>query len=325
MSFHDVRFPDNIAYGSVGGPSFRTSIAASDSGAESRVARWGGSGRHVYDVSYGLKSLDDVNYLRKFFIQRLGHAYGFRFKDFMDCISNDYGIATQLGGIAPSDTDTMIGVGDGTTTDFQLIKEYRSEVVVRQRTITKPVEGTVVVSLDAVPQASGWSVNTTTGVITFDTAPSMGVTVRAGFEFDVPVRFDMGADEVLRVSIDAFSSGSVPSIILKELIEESVVNDEYFFGGAYEIASASDITLSQVQARVWSVQMTAGSKSVKLPDPAQLPPGRSVFVIAAHPSSFTFAIKRHDNTTLLASMGAGTVVDIHLTVDGSSNKVWYAA
>ena len=82
------------------------------------------------------------------------------------------------------------------------------------RPITKPVAGTVVVSLNNVSQPSGWSVDTTTGVITFGTAPGAGVIVRAGFEFDVPVRFD---DEELQLSADAFQAGSIPTINVIEI------------------------------------------------------------------------------------------------------------
>ncbi len=57
------------------------------------------------------------------------------------------------------------------------------------RTITKPVAGTVQVYLDGVEQPSGWSVDTTTGLVTFGVPPTLGVEVTAGFEFDVPVRF----------------------------------------------------------------------------------------------------------------------------------------
>ena len=45
-------------------------------------------------------------------------------------------------------------------------------------------------ALGSVEQLTGWSVDPATGVITLATAPAAGVAVRAGFEFDVPLRFD---------------------------------------------------------------------------------------------------------------------------------------
>ncbi len=74
--------------------------------------------------------------------------------------------------------------------------------------------GTVRIALDGVDQPSGWSVNTTTGVVTFSSAPSAGVAVTAGFEFDVPVRFDT---DVLDVTLDLERLGSITSIPLLEL------------------------------------------------------------------------------------------------------------
>jgi uncharacterized protein (TIGR02217 family) len=35
-SFHEVRFPDNIAYGATGGPEFATTVVATGSGHEKR-------------------------------------------------------------------------------------------------------------------------------------------------------------------------------------------------------------------------------------------------------------------------------------------------
>jgi uncharacterized protein (TIGR02217 family) len=82
------------------------------------------------------------------------------------------------------------------------------------RTITKPVADTVRIALGGVGQLSGWSVDTTTGLITFAAAPGSGVAVTAGFEFDVPVRFDTDA---LDVTLDLERLGSITSIPLVEI------------------------------------------------------------------------------------------------------------
>ena len=67
---------------------------------------------------------------------------------------------------------------------------------------------------NGTPQASGWSVSTTTGVVTFTTAPALGVAISAGFEFDVPVRFDT---DVFDVTLDLERLGSITSIPLLEI------------------------------------------------------------------------------------------------------------
>ena len=107
-----------------------------------------------------------------------------------------------------------IGTGDGITTAFQLVKRYASGSQTWVRAITKPVAGTVRIALDGAEQLGGWSVDTTTGVVTFATAPAEGVAITAGFEFDVPVRFDADA---LDVTLDLERLGSITSIPLLEL------------------------------------------------------------------------------------------------------------
>ncbi len=94
------------------------------------------------------------------------------------------------------------------------MKAYASGSQTWTRTITKPVAGTVVVALDGVTQGSGWSVDTTTGIVTFTSAPASGVAVTAGFEFDVPVRFDT---DQLDVNLDIETKGSIASIPLIEV------------------------------------------------------------------------------------------------------------
>ena len=76
------------------------------------------------------------------------------------------------------------------------------------------VAGTVRVALGTVEQMSGWTVDATTGVVTFNTAPATGVIIRAGFEFDVPVRFDT---DMLDVTLDIERLGSITSIPLLEI------------------------------------------------------------------------------------------------------------
>jgi uncharacterized protein (TIGR02217 family) len=109
--------------------------------------------------------------------------------------------------------DQALGTGDGATTAFQLVKRYESGAQTWTRRIVKPVAGTVRVARAGVEATSGWSVDVATGVVTFAAAPA-GVLVTAGFEFDVPVRFD--ADR-LDVTWDLDRLGSIASIPLVEV------------------------------------------------------------------------------------------------------------
>ena len=125
-------------------------------------------------MASGLKNQQQLDELIAFFRGRKGRACGFRFKDW-----TDYKATGQL-----------LGTGNGAQTQFQLVKRYPSGSVIEVRTVAKPVAGTVRIYKDGVEQLSGWSVNITTGLVTFTTAPAAGVEITADFEFDVPVRFD---------------------------------------------------------------------------------------------------------------------------------------
>ena len=206
MAFHEVRFPDDISRGARGGPERRTQIVELASGDEERNASWANS-RRRYDVAYGIRRADDLAAVVAFFEARNGRLHGFRFKDWGDqksCLPSG----------TPAPTDQKIGNGDGTTTTFQLVKRYSSGAQSWTRSITKPVAGSVTIALNGAPQASGWSVATATGLVTFATAPGAGVAVTAGFAFDVPVRFDSDA---LDVTLDFERLGSITSIPLLEI------------------------------------------------------------------------------------------------------------
>ena len=206
MAFHEIRFPDNISRGARGGPERRTQVVELASGDEERNASWANS-RRRYDVAYGIRRADDLAAVVAFFEARNGRLFGFRYKDWADYKSS-------LPSQAVTGTDQQIGIGTGSLKTFQLSKRYISGAQTWSRTIAKPVAGTVRITLGVVEQMSGWTLDATTGVVTFTSAPSNGVIVRAGFEYDVPVRFDT---DMMDVTLDIERLGSITSIPLLEL------------------------------------------------------------------------------------------------------------
>ena len=206
MAFHEIRFPDNISRGARGGPERRTQVVELASGDEERNASWANS-RRRYDVAYGIRRADDLSAVVAFFEARNGRLFGFRFKDWAD-----YKSCLQSQAITA--TDQQIGTGTGAATQFQMVKRYTSGAQSWTRAIAKPVAGTVLIALGTVEQLSGWTLDSTTGVVTFTTAPGNGVIVRAGFEFDVTVRFDT---DMLEVTLDIERLGSITSIPLLEI------------------------------------------------------------------------------------------------------------
>ena len=207
MTFHEIRFPTAIAFHSTGGPERKTEIVALGSGYEERNAVWAGS-RRRFDVGSGVKTLDDLGAVIAFFEARMGRLYAFRFKDFAD-----YKSCAPGASVAP--TDQAIATGDGATKTFQLVKTYASGPSGWTRAVKKPVAGAVRIAVAGTELPSGWSVDTTTGLVTFASAPAHGAAITAGFEFDVPARFDTDS---LSVNLASFAAGEIPAIPLVEVL-----------------------------------------------------------------------------------------------------------
>jgi uncharacterized protein (TIGR02217 family) len=209
-AFHEVRFPLRLALSVSGGPVRRTDIVNLSNGRESRNQRWKNA-RRAYDAGSGIRSVADLYEVLGFFEARRGELYGFRFRDPVDCKS------CPPGG-TPAATDQRIGTGDGATAQFQLVKTYADAGGAFIRRVEKPVEGSTLVSVEGVKvPPSDVSVDHLTGTVTFRTGkvPPAGAAIRAGFEFDVPVRF---AIDRIDVNLTAFEAGRIPSIPLMEIL-----------------------------------------------------------------------------------------------------------
>jgi uncharacterized protein (TIGR02217 family) len=208
MDFHEVRFPAALSFGSSGGPERRTEIVTLTNGFEERNSPWAHS-RRRYDAGVGVRSLDDLAEITAFFEARRGQLYGFRWKDWSD-------FRSCLPTAAPSALDQEIGTGDGTRRAFDLVKAYRSGQQSYLRPIAKPVVGTVRVSVGGVvlAEGAGFALDAATGRVELAAAPAAGALVTAGFEFDVPVRFDT---DRISVSLTGFAAGEIPSVPVIEV------------------------------------------------------------------------------------------------------------
>jgi len=208
MGFHEVRFPTNLSFGSVGGPERRTEIVALANGFEERNTPWEHA-RRRYDAGLAMRSLDDVDELIAFFEARRGQLYGFRWKDWLDYKSCPPSRQVAF-------DDQVIGAGDGVSCVFQLSKIYRSGGASYTRPITKPVAQSVRVGVDgaALMEAVGFSVDVSTGEVSLAAAPARDAVVTAGFEFDIPVRFDT---DRIQTCMSSFRAGEVPSVPVVEV------------------------------------------------------------------------------------------------------------
>ncbi len=208
MNFHEVRFPASLSFGSVGGPERRTDVVTLANGVEERNTPWAHS-RRRYDAGLGMRSLDDIETLIAFFEARRGQMYGFRWKDWSDFKSCGASAAPAFG-------DQVIAVADGVTEVFQLVKTYRSGAFTYARPITKPVAGSVRVGIeqDEMAEAIDYTLDVATGLVTFVHPPAPGQQIVAGFEFDVPVRFDTGR---IQTSVASFQAGDAPNVPVVEV------------------------------------------------------------------------------------------------------------
>jgi uncharacterized protein (TIGR02217 family) len=184
MAFDEVRLSDDISQASQGGPAFNTVVVVTSSGAEQRIQQWA-SARLSWDISYGVRTQAQLEDFIAFFRARRGKLRGFRFKDW-----TDFEIET------PASSEQL------TTTTFQIQKAYSNggQTVYRSlkkiagdtltNTVATQANSTVRVwQVDGTTEVtSGWTVNLTTGVVTFAIAP--GYVPKVTCEFDVPVRFD---------------------------------------------------------------------------------------------------------------------------------------
>lgn len=208
MNSHEIRFPTSLSFGSAGGPERRTEIVTLANGFEERNSPWAGS-RRRYDAGVGLRSLDDIEVLIGFFEARHGQLYGFRWKDWTDyksCLPSE----------TPAHGDQVIGAGDGLQSVFQLAKTYQSGEQAYRRLISKVVAGSVLVAVagDHLVEGVHFEVDQNSGFVSFVDAPALGVEITAGFEFDVPVRFDT---DRLEMSLHSFSVGEIPSVPVVEV------------------------------------------------------------------------------------------------------------
>lgn len=199
MAFHDVRLPEEIEQGAQGGPGFKTSIIQLATGFEKRNIDWS-LARSRWDIGYAVRKKADYELILAFFYARQGRAHSFRFRDW-----SDFTI-----GPAPQE----FGIGDASTTVFQVEKRYVSGSTTFGREVTKLVDGTVRVFLDGVEQTSGYTTNLLTGEITFSVAPGGSVSIGAICEFDLAMRFDI--DE-LSLDLQFIEDGAFPSIPIIEV------------------------------------------------------------------------------------------------------------
>jgi uncharacterized protein (TIGR02217 family) len=189
-------------------PRFSTDIVMADSGAEYPNRKWLHP-LYKYGLPEAIRNQADYEKIRDHWLVMGGPAHTFPWRDPLDFAS----VALTKPNVVPTVTmlDQVIGTGDGGTSQFQLHKTYLRGSTTYVRPIILPVVSSVVVSVNGVlPSALftplTWSVNRLTGIVTFSGPVVVGNIVRAGFLFDVEIRFE-GDDSFDGIAKDYGISG----------------------------------------------------------------------------------------------------------------------
>lgn len=197
------------------GPSFSTTILSLTNGQEKRNINWE-EAIHTYSFTFNPMNPDELYTLKNIFMATKGHAKGFRVRDNADFTSKNthtyYGQEDTI-----SSQDQTIGTYNGTTTDFQLIKTYSFGGEDTVRVIRKPVVGTVLIyANNEYVEDTDYTVDYTTGIVTLTTIPANPTPIKAGYVFDIPVRFATN-NETLAAAFDNNGELSSVAVPLREI------------------------------------------------------------------------------------------------------------
>lgn len=215
MSFIDEYLPEAVpGYPCASVPLTKTTINVTSGGREQRNREWEHPlHRFVLPEAAG-RNWSVVEELKKHWLIMAGPAESFPFRDPLDFASCNLVKPNLTPTVAAS--DQIIGTGTGFTDTFQLTKTYTVGAETYVRTIHLPVLSSVVISVNGVTvDPADYSVSRPGGVVTFDTAPTDGHVVRAGFLFDCEVRFE--SDDQLESILRTYQVGGFADITLIEV------------------------------------------------------------------------------------------------------------
>jgi uncharacterized protein (TIGR02217 family) len=168
--FIEERLLDCVTFGTQGGPTFSTRRVPIMSGIVRRNPR---RLRPLYKFAVIYKNLEPPEHALVIaaFNTCLGGVHSFRIKDWQDYQAED----------------ELLGIATGAAQTLQLQKTYSFGGQDFVRTIKKPVTGTAIIYANGTPILA--TVDYTTGEVDF--TATIGQTITADFEFDVPVYFDV--------------------------------------------------------------------------------------------------------------------------------------
>jgi len=314
MAFHDVSLPDDFEYQGISGAGFSTIVQETASGHEFRVARQS-QGRHRFRLRKALQTPTQAQAIKAFGLGRRGSLHSFRLKDWADFTTNDDGVTD------PTNTDVIIGTGDGSEDTFQLIKVYDADGdAPYQRSLTLPVSGTVVVSLDNV-STTAFTVSAA-GEVVMNSAPTAGVTVRAGCKFDVPVRFTSEVDQFMQLQASGYEIWDIPTLDCIEVLSEVEQPERWFAGGATDHGTVSTTQVLALNGGMLHSYDPSSAINVYLPPVARIPGGGQIFVIHCETGATgSLQLVDESGSNVGSTISAGTTKTVALA-RGTTTATW---
>ena len=328
MSFLDEAiFPEQISVGSTRSPRFNTAIVQTDGGSETRFPRWT-QPLHRFAVQRNKLTRQLAYDLAEFFWGVQGATYGFRYKDWGDYATTADGSTVK--GLSVSSTDAPMlrlsdmstaGVGDGVSKQFQLAKQYTAGFVSRWRNISKPLGSSVVVAIDGTPTASGWTLDDTSGIVTFDVAPGADLDVTWGGEFYVPCRFSESTDaDGLLSSSDDYDATTFSDVEIDEIRADDAIAEAVNPGGSASYNPLdSDVQIGVGTGRAIVVVPDALGRSLLLPSPVGLGSGMGYWWIRNNGS---FVVSIESSGLVIGSVPPGFTAEIGLISGAGGALSW---
>jgi len=322
--------------GLTGGPRFNTVVQETADGSEYRISRWQRPKRS-YDIGSAIDTQQDFRDLLAFFKQVRGGLHGFRMRDPFDW-------STHPNHMTKPDIDNvahrqLIGAGDGTTTQFQLVKRYKLGDLTRARPIVCPQfrgsendtpslpafpgdprdpesnEYVNEIYLDSVRQTSGFDWVYNGGKIEFDSAPAVAVAIEWCGTFEVPVRFDQEIDQGLLANMETDERFAVGLTATEWLVPEPF-SDHKWMGGVHTITIAQDTAIYIGAGRLWLVTASSSGLKLYLPHSKHLLEG-GVIVTVKNTGSNSFDIYPYYLATAkLYTLAANKHIHLVLDSDG---------
>lgn len=222
--FIDLPSPYDMPTAPMGAsPRFFNRIQTSSSGDETVQRVWTRP-LWKYTLPEAIREHSTLVAVRNHFLVMGGTAHTFPFRDLTDFASIDPVYAPDHEPIITGD-DQIIGVGDGVTTDFQIVKNYEIGAHKFVRNIILPDPDSLIVFVDGEPHHHpGYDFTRPGGVISFRTAPTLAQVISCGYLFDVEVRYE--ADDAFEGIIQKYGVSGFSDLTLLEVPHTTEGEDE---------------------------------------------------------------------------------------------------